>query len=214
MLIDVSPRLSSLLAVLSLSTVVFLGFPSAVSACTCSAATESSDAALLDAPAAAEVGILLNRDGVWVAEVLHDAKGNLPDQVAILAPADAPGDASDDDDCGVPWRQGTVTSLVFTVNEARGWLAADACSEVDATALKEFEVPAGASITPLALNEPPEAGEWSGWLLVMVAAAIALYVAKNWSDPNWRNAWFKPNNSRNSPARRGDDPNERGHFGR
>ncbi len=169
---------------------------------------------MLDAPAAAQVGILTIRDGVWVAEVLHDAKGNLPNQVAILAPFDTPGDTSDDAECGVAWREGTVASLVFTLNENRRWLAADACSEVDAAALKEFEVPAGLSITPLALNEPPEAGGWSGWLLVMVVAVVGLYVAKNWSDPNWRNAWFKPNNARNSPARRGDDPTERGHFGR
>ena len=213
MLIDVSPRLSSILAVLALSTTLLFGVPSPVSACTCATRTASTEAAILDTPAAAEVGILLQRDGVWVAEVLHDAKGNLPNQVAILAPSDNPGDSSDDD-CGVPWRQGTVASLIFTVNENRRWLEADACSDVDGAELRAFELPAGTSIAALTLNEPPDTGGWSGWLLVLVAGAIGLYVAKNWRDPQWRNAWFRPNNSRNAPARRGDDPNERGHFGR
>ncbi len=214
MLIDVSLRSSSFLAVFVLSSALLVGFPTAASACTCAAEPASTESAIVDAPAAAEVGILVHRDGVWVAEVLHDAKGNLPNQVAILAPIDTPGDASDDATCGVPWREGTVTSLVFTVNEDRRWLEADACSDVDAADLKAFELPAGTSIAALALNDPPETGEWSGWLLVLVAGAVGLYVAKNWSDPQWRNAWFRPNNARNSPARRADDPTERGHFGR
>ncbi|MDA3038620.1 MAG: hypothetical protein O3C27_03655 [Actinomycetota bacterium] len=214
MLIDVPPRLSSFLAVLALSATFLLGVPSPASACTCATPPASTGAAILDAPAAAEVGILLRRDGVWIAEVLHDAKGNLPDQVAILAPADIPGETSNDDECGVPWRQGTVASLVFTVNEDRGWLEADACSGVGSDDLRAFELPAGTSVAALTLNDPPDTGGWSGWLLVAVAGAIGLYVAKNWKNPQWRNAWFRPNNARNSPARRADDPNDRTHFGR
>lgn len=214
MLNGVSRRLMSL-CVLVAVFLALLGWSSPVSACECSAPEGLLlDDAIVAAPAVAEVGILTNRDGVWIAEVLTDVKGNLPDQIAILAPEDEVGSAGDDADCGVAWREGTVTGLLLEVNESRGWLTADACSQVEAAAIKDWVAPPGASIATLDLKDPPDVGGWSGWLLVLIGGAAVAYVAKNWRDPAWRNAWSKPNNARNSPVRRPDDPTERGRFER
>lgn len=200
---------SILLSSIVLSAAFLVGWTSPVSACSCAAIdADTVGALILAAPAAAEVSILSNRDGVWVAQVLHDNKGNLPDQVAILAPD------HDGANCGVVWREGTHIGLLFGLDEDRGWLTANSCGQVDPELLTSWNLPEGESAASITLTEPPKFGGWSGWLLALAAAAGILYVAKNVRDPAWRNAWFRPNNARNSPVRRPDDPTERGRFGR
>jgi hypothetical protein len=182
-----------------------LGFSAPVAACSCPVIGTPDIAA---APAAAEVGVLRNVDGVWVVEILHDAKQNLPRQVSVLAPIQKDGN------CGVVWREGTVVSLVFGYDDTTQRLTADACSQIDEAALKAYTLPPGEPPEELILSEPPPIGGWSGWLLLMAAAAVGAVLLRNMSDPRWRSAWSKPNNARNSPVRRREDPTERGRFER
>ncbi len=72
--------------------------------------------------------------------------------------------------------------------------------------------PQDVEIEQLALADPPEIGEWSGWLVVLVVVGGLAYLAKKATDPEWRSSWAKPDNGRNSTGRRREETRGPGRF--
>jgi hypothetical protein len=165
------------------------------------------DRAAVDAADAAGVGTVLgDNSGVWVIDITEDTKGNLPDQVPVLAP-------------DVDWTPGRDIAALYYVDETtdgRVVLRTDACSQTTASLLRDWTPgPDSAPPAELALSETPSIGGWSPWLIVLGLLGGVAYVAKKAQDPEWRSSWSKPNNARNAGSvRRRDDESGPSHFGR